>query len=159
MSCESALEHEGALAESDPDGARQTLVEPSTEEDPDAIDAPGFSPIGDAYCVWGVARMVTEYMDENAGRWPRSWDDLEPYLMDNRMVGWTLKAHADRVWIDFDADVDELYRAANADDLELGVIPFDVIRAKSMFALQWGEGPNGVLLRHLQRDRGEPAHR
>lgn len=165
--------HEGGLVENEAisckpeeeglDDANGTEAESEEESNTsvkaDAAESPGFSPIGDAYCVWGVGRMVIRYMRENGDQWPRSWDDLEPYLVEERMVGWSLATHADRVWIDFDVNVDDLYTLALRPDLESGAVPFTVIRAKSPFAFEFGDGPggpNGDLLRYLQRDLDGP---
>ncbi|HUQ69318.1 MAG TPA: hypothetical protein VM165_07345, partial [Planctomycetaceae bacterium] len=59
-----------------------------------------------------------------------------------------------RVFIDFDANADELRRLAAASE----TVPFDVIHARWTYGMHWGSGPNAELHRYLRRRAGVFDH-
>ncbi|HEY0985032.1 hypothetical protein [Schlesneria sp.] len=102
----------------------------------------------DFYAQWGATEMVTSYMNEHDGAWPRSWDDLRE-LYDaggGRVGGWTFEQYQDRVFIDFAANVKDLQELS----LRPGPVKFNVIYARVT-----GTGrenfPNENIRKYFQR--------
>ena len=77
--------------------------------------------VPNAYAMEWVGSMVVEYLDQNDGRWPRSWDDLHPiYEQHVAAVGqpWTFEDMKSRVRVRWDVDVDWIRQLpAPPDDL------------------------------------------
>lgn len=75
--------------------------------------------IDDAYAQWEVVELVITYMEANEGKWPADWDELDPYFSEssNRVAGWTFQKYQDRVWIDFNANVEALRESARTNEL------------------------------------------
>ena len=110
--------------------------------------------LDDAYAQWGAADMVIDYMEDHDGRWPHDWSDLKPYFDagGSRVSGWSYDKFQQHVWIDFSADPIELHRLS-----QTATNPsFNVIDSTSIFGPQFGDGPNGMLLRHFNPDAPNP---
>ena len=105
------------------------------------------SSINDGYALWGAADMVIDYMDEHEGRWPRNWEDLEPYFRrsNGRVGGWSFEKFQSRVVIDFAADVSELRKASLNSSAA-----FRVIRAINWGAAHVGQDPNERLREYFR---------
>lgn len=109
-----------------------------------------------AYAQWGAADMVIGYMYENDDRWPPDWEALRDSFDrgGGRMGGTSFEEFQQIVEIDFDVDVEELRRQAKASDS----VPFNVIRPRSFWGSQMGDGPNAQIYRYLRSDdAGGPA--
>ncbi|HEY0982309.1 hypothetical protein [Schlesneria sp.] len=105
------------------------------------------SDIDDYYAEWGAFDLVTEYMREHEGEWPRSWDDLrELYEAKGaRVSDWTFEKYQSRMFIDFTADPKELRTLS----LRPGPVKFNAIKARR--ALGWAGGAGNETLRNYFR--------
>ena len=113
-----------------------------------------FSRLDDAYAQWGATDMVVDYMADHDGQWPNDWTDLQPYFDagGGRVSGWSYEKFQQHVWIDFDADSTELHKISQRATSP----PFNVIDSTSVFGPQFGDGPNGMLMRHFNPDAPNP---
>ncbi len=97
--------------------------------------------IVDNYAQCDAADMIIDHMETHGGIWPRNWDALKPWFESNGgRTGWRFERYASRIFIDFNADVDELRTAALSSDNPT----FDVVHAKYMFGLV-DIGPNSII--------------
>jgi hypothetical protein len=103
--------------------------------------------IDDAYAEWGAADMVIDCMRAHDGRWPSGWQALRPLFEagGGRVGGWSFQQYQSRVFIDFNADVDDLRRLST----QSSSVPFDVIHGR-WTCLHWGGGPNEILYRYFR---------
>lgn len=111
-----------------------------------------FSGIDDAYAQWGAVDMVIRYMEAHDGKWPPNWEALRPDIESGggRIGRVSLARFQELVVIDFGVNAEQLRDQAVRSEK----VPFDVIRARSMFGAQFGEGPNATLHRHFRRKSG-----
>jgi uncharacterized protein len=107
-----------------------------------------FSTLGDsidgAYAQWGAADIVIDYMEQNGGRWPRSWDDLHPMFdkYNGHVGGWSFEKFCNRIRIDWNADPAALRAAALAHPEPT----FDVIGTNAWGDAKFeGHEPNRIL--------------
>ncbi|QDT39366.1 hypothetical protein [Stratiformator vulcanicus] len=109
-----------------------------------------FSRLDDSYAQWGAAEMVIYYMEDHDGKWPDGWADLQPYFDagGSRVSGWSYDTFQQHVWIDFSADPAELHKLSQGATSP----PFNVIDSTSVFAPQFEDGPNGILMRYFNPD-------
>ncbi len=107
----------------------------------------------DGYAQWGAADMVIEYMETHDGHWPPNWEALRENFESGRgylgHVGGTFEQFQKRIFIDFQADPEELRKQSLASDNA----KFDVIHA-GWGSVQFGEGPNAVLRSYFRRKAG-----
>lgn len=108
-----------------------------------------FYGIDDGYAQWGAADMVIDFMRRNDGKWPRSWEDLEPQYKKTggRIGGWTFDQYKSRVYIDFDADVNKLRR----DSIAIETPTFDVIHATLTSGCYVMDDPNNIIHSYLRK--------
>lgn len=108
------------------------------------------SGINDGYAHWGAHNMLVEFMREHGGRWPRSWDDLEPQFRESngKVGGWSYERYQSRVWIDFEADPGALRAASEAAGAGAAA-PFNVVRSRRFWQApwvwHWGGGADQML--------------
>ena len=108
--------------------------------------------IDDAYAEWGAVDMVIRYMETHEGRWPPNWDALRADIESggSRLGGSSFADYQKRIVIDFGVDADELRKqSVNSEK-----VPFNVIRARSIFAATFGDGPNASLHRYFREKAG-----
>jgi len=106
--------------------------------------------MGDAYDSMQVGYLIVDYMDDNNGSWPRSWEELRPYherrySPDGREMHFTQLQ--ERVEVDWSADPNALLRCSQDRDP-----PFEVVRCKSgrRCGPTYQHEPNRVILEYLK---------
>ena len=106
--------------------------------------------VDDAYAQWGAAEMVIAYMRDHHGEWPTDWNSLRQYFEDvnGRVPGWSFEKLQTRVSIDFSAEPNLLRQHA----AESETVPFEVIRAASVWGSQFEDGPNDILYRYFRSE-------
>ena len=112
------------------------------------------SGIDDGYALWGAGEMVIDYMKTHNGEWPRSWEDLRPQFNINngRVGGWSFSHFQNRIAIDFNADIDQLYQKS----IESPRRTFRVIWARHDSGVRVGDDPNQILCDYFrQKDKFE----
>lgn len=104
------------------------------------------SNVGGAYAQNQTADMAISYMKNHQGNWPASWRDLEPFFNENDGRAHELDFEKIKalVFIDFNANIDELKRTA-----ELDKVPFNLIYGRSYWSWQLEGGPNDKLNRYF----------
>ena len=108
--------------------------------------------VDDGYAQRGAAEMVIDYMEAHDGNWPRDWEALRPNFEagGGRVGGWSFEQFQKSVVIHFDADA----RVLRQKSIDSGTVPFNVIHARSAFALEIGDGPNTLLHRYFRKKAG-----
>ena len=63
------------------------------------------------YAVDQTYLMLTDYVIANDGRWPSSWDDIEPYFGRHKHLGWSedFESHKKLVDVDFSFVPDDYF--------------------------------------------------
>src|SRR5689334_21253927 len=114
-----------------------------------------YNHIDDAYAQWGAADMVIDYMMDHHGVWPKNWTSVQTYFDKNngRVGGWSFANFRSHVYIDFDADPNQLSRLSRVSDS----VPFDVIHATSIWGSQFDDGPNETLYHYFRNGRRDAA--
>jgi hypothetical protein len=105
----------------------------------------------DAYAAWWTSSLVTTYMEQHGGHWPRNWDDLAEayeFRRTNGGVPFPFQMLKDRTDVDFDVDPSELLAH-----------PRRVIRLKSGRTTHWDNAePNEKVMEYLRsRTTTRPA--
>ncbi len=112
-----------------------------------------FFDFNDGYAQWGAADMVIEYMESHDDHWPPNWEALRENFESGRgylmHVGGTFEEFQKRIFIDFQADPEQLRKQSLASD----DAQFDVIHA-GWGSVRFGEGPNAVLRNYFRRKAG-----
>jgi hypothetical protein len=105
--------------------------------------------IPDAYCVWNVAGLVIDYMEDHEGHWPRNWDDLRETYDKSKNHAWSFVELKERVSVDWTADPAELSKVVPTE----GELPFRVIWANSGSNEYWSlREPNRLVLDYLKEN-------
>ena len=103
--------------------------------------------ISDAYAEWEAVGLVTNYMDTHNGSWPCGWNVLPARIgQGGSSVGYL----QDRVFIDFNADVNDLRNQAVKSER----VTFDVIHPRSIFAAHIGSDANAKLHYYFRSKAG-----
>ncbi|HEY0984192.1 hypothetical protein [Schlesneria sp.] len=102
----------------------------------------------DEFAQWGAADMVTLYMDNHNGEWPRSWDDLREFYDDgrSRIGGWSFEKYQSRVFIDFAVTAKELQELS----FRPGPVGFNVIHARLTYTVY---NPNETIRQYFQEKK------
>ena len=79
-----------------------------------AVNAPG-----NAYATWGIGDVIIEYMDENEGRWPKNWEELDSFLQttsNQTTMGGSIADLRRRIVIDFEFEPTTMAREIGIHD-------------------------------------------
>lgn len=107
--------------------------------------------IADNYAQWDTAGMIVRYLDTHDGEWPRNWDALKPWYEENaRRVSWPFERYKSRIFIDFNAEANELRAAALSNDRAT----FDVVHAKYKLTRFVEIAPNEIIYRYFRNRDG-----
>jgi len=60
----------------------------------------------DRYAIWQTQEMLHLYIDENKGALPSSWDELAPYFLRTKNLGWAEDFDAHKALVDINFTLD-----------------------------------------------------
>ncbi len=101
--------------------------------------------VRDAYASDWTTEFVIAHLRENDNRWPTGWDDLKDEfdtLAEPGHYAWTFDELKDRVWLDWDADPEQIAISAP---------PKTVFRLTSGRQASYGGDPNERLRDYLSK--------